>query len=108
MVRDLVAPSFGWRVLRVPAPECDAAIATARAHRKALSGRARGVVADEVGNSRYTPRCYAWRYKPASPWTRLTILRQQAAFALVCGCGLCRQAATKSAECGSSSTASCP
>jgi hypothetical protein len=29
-VRDLVAPSFGWRVLRVPAPECDAAIATKR------------------------------------------------------------------------------
>jgi hypothetical protein len=29
-VRDLVAPSFGWQVLRVPAPECDAAIAAAR------------------------------------------------------------------------------
>jgi hypothetical protein len=29
-VRDLVAPHFGWRVLRVPAPECDAAIAAAR------------------------------------------------------------------------------
>jgi hypothetical protein len=29
-VRDLAAPSFGWRVLRVPAPECDASIAAAR------------------------------------------------------------------------------
>jgi hypothetical protein len=29
-VRDLVAPSFRWRILRVPAPECDAAIAAAR------------------------------------------------------------------------------
>jgi hypothetical protein len=29
-VRDLVAPSFGWTVLRVPAPECDAATAAAR------------------------------------------------------------------------------
>ncbi len=29
-IRDLVAPSFGWRVLRVPAPECDAGIAAAR------------------------------------------------------------------------------
>ena len=29
-VRDLVAPSFGWTVLRVPAPECNAPIAADR------------------------------------------------------------------------------
>jgi very-short-patch-repair endonuclease len=29
-VRDLVAPSFGWTVRRVPAPECNATTATAR------------------------------------------------------------------------------
>jgi hypothetical protein len=29
-VRDLVAPSFSWRVLRVAAPECDAPIAMSR------------------------------------------------------------------------------
>jgi hypothetical protein len=30
--RDLVAPSFGLRVLRVPAPECDGALAYQRLH----------------------------------------------------------------------------
>jgi hypothetical protein len=29
-VRDLVAPSFGWTVCRVPAPECNAVTAAAR------------------------------------------------------------------------------
>lgn len=29
-LRDLVAPSYGWTVLRVPAPECDAPIAANR------------------------------------------------------------------------------
>lgn len=29
-LRDLVAPSVGWKVLRVPAPECDPVIASAR------------------------------------------------------------------------------
>lgn len=39
-VRDLAAPSFGWVVLRVPAPECDASIAAARlTERLARAGR---------------------------------------------------------------------
>jgi hypothetical protein len=29
-VRDLIAPSFGWTVLRIPAPECNARIAADR------------------------------------------------------------------------------
>jgi hypothetical protein len=29
-LRDLAAPSLGWRVLRLPAPECDGAVAYAR------------------------------------------------------------------------------
>jgi hypothetical protein len=33
-VRDLIAPSFGWTVLRIPAPECDATTAAARLHER--------------------------------------------------------------------------
>jgi len=38
-VRDPAAPFFGWRVLRVPAPGCDAAIAVARLKERIASPR---------------------------------------------------------------------
>jgi hypothetical protein len=63
-VRDLVAPSFGRRVLRVPAPECEAAIAAARlTARLPHASRSMSWPTDHEDCS-YTPRCYAWRYEP--------------------------------------------